>query len=232
MEVIESTGHYYTFFLMFIKTFPVGAFQCNCTILGDEETGEALVIDPGDEAQKIIQALEAKSFSVKYILHTHAHLDHIGATHTLKQKTQATLGLHKDDLFLYENIAMQAQLLGMPMDPTVSPIDHWLTHGDVLEWGKSHQTQVLHTPGHTPGSLSFKIKDDQTQKDLLFTGDTLFMGSIGRTDLWGGDFNQIMHSIKKELLCLEDSCQVIPGHGPNTTIGQEKQINPFIKQYT
>ncbi|HBF12747.1 MAG TPA: MBL fold metallo-hydrolase [Deltaproteobacteria bacterium] len=214
---------------MFVKTFPVGAFQCNCTILGDEQTGEAMVIDPGDEGPRIISELQKKSFKVKYIIHTHAHLDHIGATRHLKEQTGGTIGLHKDDLFLYENIAMQGELLGMRVDPKVSPVDHYLQHGDCLDWGDDLTTEVLHTPGHTPGSLTFLMKNAMANKNLLFAGDTLFMGSIGRTDLWGGDYDLILESIKTKLLPLSEDTVVICGHGPNTTIGQEKKSNPFLK---
>lgn len=213
---------------MLVKTFPVGAFQCNCTILGDEETGDAIVIDPGDEADRILQELKAKNFKVKYIIHTHAHLDHIGATRKIKEATGGTIGLHKDDLFLYENIQMQGELLGMRLDPVVKPIDHYLVHGDELEWGKNSQVKVLHTPGHTPGSLSFHVPKLVGDKDFIFTGDTLFLGSIGRTDLWGGDYDQLIDSIKTRLLPCSDDAIVVAGHGPNSTIGQEKRMNPFL----
>lgn len=209
-----------------VKTFPVGSFQCNCTILADEKTGEALVIDPGDEADKILSFLQKSSLKVKYLLHTHAHLDHIGATAKTAAATSAKIGLHKDDLYLYENIAMQGKFLGLQVDPTVTPVDHYLVNGDVIEWGKS-RAEVLHTPGHTPGSLTFKV-DGIGDKNYLFAGDTLFMGSIGRTDLWGGDFGQIMGSIKEKLLTAHDDTVVVCGHGPNTTIGRERKSNPFL----
>lgn len=214
---------------MFVKTFPVGMFQCNCTILGDEETGEALVIDPGDEAGRILAELRKNSLKAKYILHTHAHLDHIGATKQVKDETGGALGLHKDDLFLYENIAMQGQFLGMQLDPVVRPADHYLVHDDVVSWGKNNHAEVLHTPGHTPGSLSFFMKGLAEGKDVLFAGDTLFRGSIGRTDLWGGDYDLIIESIKTKLMTLPDDVLVVCGHGPHTTIGQERGKNPFLK---
>src|SRR4051812_26025829 len=139
---------------MIIKTFPVGAFQCNCTVMIDEKSGDAIVVDPGDEIAKISAELKKQECQVKYIIHTHAHLDHIGATKATKQSFGGEICLHKDDLFLYENIGMQSQLLGMKMDNEVLPIDHYLNHGDVLEC-TNFKTKVLHTPGHTPGSLSF-----------------------------------------------------------------------------
>lgn len=213
---------------MFIKTFPVGSFQCNCTIIGDEETGEAIVIDPGDEGERILAELKSKKFTVKYLLHTHAHIDHIGATKQMKEETGATIGLHKEDLFLYENLKMQSDLLGMSIDPHVCKIDHYLNHNDIIDWGQKERMEVYHTPGHTPGSLCFLAKNLIQNKDILFTGDTLFMGSIGRTDLWGGDYNQIIDSIKTKLLPLDSEIVVVPGHGPQTTIGQEKMVNPFL----
>lgn len=196
--------------------------------MGDFDTGEAIVIDPGDEGDRIIKELRKQSFSVKYILHTHAHIDHIGATKKVKEATSGKIGLHKDDLFLYENLKMQSDMLGMRVDPEVKPVDHYLIDGDKIEWGKEVCTEVLHTPGHTPGSLSFYMPNLMKQQDVLFTGDTLFMGSIGRTDLWGGDYDQIMHSIKTKLITYNPNTIVVCGHGPNTTIGQEVKMNPFL----
>ncbi len=212
---------------MFVKTFPVGSFQCNCTIIGDTDTGDAIVVDPGDEAPRILAELQKNNFKVKYIVHTHAHLDHIGATRALKDATGGTIGLHKEDLFLYENIQMQSEMLGMQLDPVVRPVDHYLVHGDVLEWGKNRKLEVMHTPGHTPGSLCFHTDADGSP--LVMAGDTLFMGSIGRTDLWGGDYGQIMDSLQTRLMKLDAGATVICGHGPNTTIGREIKSNPFLQ---
>lgn len=213
---------------MIVKTFPVGAFQCNCTILADEENGEAVIIDPGDEAERIVREVRKLDYNVKYILHTHAHIDHIGGTTTVRDETGGEIALHKDDLFLYDQLGMQGRLLGLPAGET-RPVDCYLAHGDVIEWGKNAKTDVLHTPGHTPGSLTFFMKGLVGKNDCLFTGDTLFMGSVGRTDLWGGDFGQLISSIKKHILPLRDETIVIPGHGPNTTIGEERRMNPFLK---
>src|SRR3989338_9696072 len=143
---------------MIIKTFPVGPFQCNCTILGDPETGEAIVIDPGDEADRILKELKKNSLTAKHLLHTHAHIDHIGASGKVRDATKGKICLHKEDLFLYDNIAMQGEFLGLRIDPKVSAVDHYLNHRDVLEWGKENRTEILHTPGHTPGSVSFVFK--------------------------------------------------------------------------
>ncbi len=214
---------------MIVKTFPVGAFQCNCTILGDPSTGEAMVIDPGDEADKILKVLAELKLTAKYLLHTHAHLDHIGATRKVKEKNGGTIGLHKEDLFLYENMKMQGEFLGMQVKDDPLPVDHYLVQGDVIEWGRQRRIQVLHTPGHTPGSLCFFNKSDDSKEEMLFAGDTLFMGSIGRTDLWGGDYDLILSSIKTRLLNLSDTVQVVCGHGPMTTIGRERRANPFLQ---
>lgn len=213
---------------MFIKTFPVGAFQCNCTVIADEETGQAMVIDPGDEIEKILDQIQ---FDVKYIIHTHAHIDHIGATKALHQKQGGEICLHKEDLPLYENMAMQAQLLGVDMDCDVLPVQTYIECGDTLECSSNLRMNVVHTPGHTPGSVCFfleKFLSTSQETPLLFSGDTLFMRSIGRTDLWGGDHSQILASIREKLFSLPPETVVIPGHGPQTCIGDEIQQNPFL----
>lgn len=208
---------------MFLKTFPVGPFQCNCSIFADEKTGEAVVIDPGDEAQEILRLLQEQGFTVRYLLHTHAHLDHICATKEVYEKTNASICLHKADQFLYDNIEMQGRSLGLAHALSVAPVTKYLEHGDEISVSDL-PIKVLHTPGHTPGSICFSLKDH----NLLFAGDTLFYRSIGRTDLWGGDYDQIINSIKTKLLRLDPITTVIPGHGPKTTIGAEGQKNPFL----
>lgn len=218
-------------FQMLIHTFPVGVFQCNCTVVADPATGDAIVIDPGEEGERIVAWLDGKGLKARYLIHSHAHLDHIGATKFVKQKTGGEICLHKEDLFLYDNIAMQSQLLGMALDPEVLPVDHYIVHGDVLECHAGLRTLVLHTPGHTPGSVCFLfdgMKIGGKELRLLCAGDTLFAGSIGRTDLWGGDFDQIIASIRERLLTLPGETVVIPGHGPQTTIAREKMSNPFV----
>jgi glyoxylase-like metal-dependent hydrolase (beta-lactamase superfamily II) len=216
---------------MFIKTFPVGTFQCNCTILADPVSGTAIIVDPGDNAEKIISEVQKTGCTVKYLIHTHAHLDHIGATKATKDKLGGAICLHKADQFLYDNMAMQGEFLGMQLDPEVRAVDHYINQGDELESG-ALKAQVIHTPGHTPGSLCFlfnglKLSEDKTV-NLLFSGDTLFAGSIGRTDLWGGDYDQIIASIKERLLILPGETLVVAGHGSTTTIGREKVSNPFV----
>ena len=213
-------------------TIPVGMLQCNCTIIGDPATHEALVIDPGDEVSRILELLGRHKLTVKAIVSTHAHIDHVGGLSKLHQYTGAPVMMHRDDVPLYQGMDIQAAFLGVA-PPEVGEIDQLLTDGDVLQWG-SLAAQVLHTPGHSPGSVSLYVPADAgkiaTAAPQLFAGDTLFAGSIGRTDLWGGSFTQIMQSIKSKLLAFEDDVAVIPGHGPQTTIGIERRTNPFIVQ--
>lgn len=216
----------------FIETFPVGPLQCNCTILACERTGEAVVVDPGDDAEEIVQKIKERGFTVKALLHTHAHFDHILGTADVQQAVSGDILLHKDDLFLYEALPQQAQLIGLHIQALKSntppaPVKAYIEDGDPLDfiqWGG----KVIHTPGHTPGSVCFYFP----QLNVLFSGDTLFFGSIGRTDLPGGDFRQIMASIKEKLLVLPEETKVIPGHGPTTMLGKEKRTNPFVLEYT
>jgi hydroxyacylglutathione hydrolase len=209
---------------MIIETFPVGPLQCNCTILGDAETGEAIVIDPGDEAPLVLQRLEALGLKPKAVLITHTHLDHVGGNHEVRERTGAKVMLHEKDLPLYDNLAMQAQMIGL-VTPIRGAVDEHIHQGDVISFGgKGDTVQVLHTPGHTPGSCSFFVPGH----NLLFSGDTLFSGSIGRTDLWGGDFDTEIRSIKEKLLPLPDQTRVIAGHGRDTTILRERASNPFL----
>lgn len=232
---------------MLIHTFPVGLLQCNCVILACEETHEALVFDPGDEVDRILEVLRENNLTLKGILHTHAHLDHIGATAPLSTATHAPIFLHRGELPLYDNVAMQADFLGIET-PQTAPIDRYVRDGDALAWGRL-EAEVLHTPGHTPGSVCFRVPgagrhgvnagsglrevpdpsaDPVAGPGLLLAGDTLFAGSIGRTDLWGGDYDQIMQSIRRRLMALPDETVVIPGHGPETSIGRERRTNPFL----
>lgn len=215
---------------MFIETFPVGPFQCNCTILADETSGEAIVVDPGDEADKIKKALQGRGFSPRYLIHTHAHIDHIGATRAVHEACGGTVCLHKGDQMLYDNIAMQGEFLGLQVDGRVVPIEKHIEHGDVIE-SSGLKIEVLHTPGHTPGSVCFYLDWtwDGNPGTLMFAGDTLFMGSIGRTDLWGGDYGQIMASLTDRVTKVPPETRVICGHGPMTTIGRELKTNPFLR---
>lgn len=209
---------------MFIETFPVGALQCNCSIIACEETKEAAVIDPGGDVEKIIDLLKQNNFKVKYLLHTHAHFDHIIGSRKLKEATGAKICLHKADEWLYKNLKMQCGLFGLPADDPLA-VDHFLSDEEPVLIGKL-KSQVLHTPGHTPGSLCFSLGDEES---VLFSGDTLFHRSIGRTDLWGGSFDDIIRSISTRLFTLDDSTRVVPGHGEGTDIWSEKHENPFLK---
>lgn len=212
-----------------LEVIPVGPFQCNCIILGDPETKEAIVIDPGDEAQTILKCIEQHGLTVKSIVHTHAHIDHIGSTTDLQKASHARVLLHKEDLFLYEKIAEQGAFLGLPPEKTMTPVpvDEFLVDGQDIKAG-TIAGQVLHSPGHTPGSCSFFFPELRAA-GLLMPGDTLFAGSIGRTDLWQGDHDQEIASIKKKFLTLPDEVIVLPGHGPETTVGRERQLNPFLQ---
>lgn len=206
----------------------VGALQCNCSILGDEETREAIVIDPGDEVERILEVLKRHRLTARYILNTHAHFDHVGNCRELKEATGAQIWLHKADLPIYETAPRQAGLFAMYGVPAIrmTAVDQFIRDADGVAVGRIG-AQVIHTPGHTPGSLSIHVPG--SAKDILFAGDTLFQGSIGRTDLPGGDFQQILKSIKDRLLTLDDDTEVWPGHGPKTTIGRERRSNPFLQ---
>jgi len=240
---------------MIFESFPVGLFQCNCAVLGDAKTREAIVIDPGDEVERILAMLKKYDLKLRKIINTHTHIDHVGANAELRERTGAEVCLHKADLFLLDNLKRQAAMTGLPT-PRASKVDALLESGDAIQCG-SMRLGVLHTPGHTPGSLTFETEwvgpqerlGDMTEtgaggrfirveprerknspQQVLFTGDTLFMSSIGRTDLWGGSFETIMKSLAQILQKYDDSTLVYPGHGPATTIGRERELNPFLQE--
>lgn len=207
---------------MVLETFPVGMLQCNCTLLGDETTGEAIVIDPGDNVPEILKRLSAHGLTVKQIIVTHAHIDHVGGALKLKRATGAPIFLNQNDLPLLRMMDVQAGWLAMAT-PEVAPPDESAEHGMKIGIA-GHAAEVIHTPGHTPGSICLYFEPDR----LLFAGDTLFAGSVGRTDLPGGDSRQILRSIHDRLLVLPDDLRVIPGHGAETTLGAERDTNPFL----
>ncbi len=209
---------------MIHEILPVGMLVCNCSVLGDEESGEALVIDPGDEIERVQRILARHKLKVKYIVATHAHIDHVGGIEKLQRATGAPVLMHRDDLPLYENLAAQAAWLGAA-PPERAEVADFLKDGDRLRFG-SVELETLHTPGHSPGSISLWMPTGEVR---LFSGDTLFQGSIGRTDLWGGDARQILRSIHDRLLPFPESTPVFPGHGPATTIGRERDANPFLQ---
>ncbi len=207
---------------MIFETFPVGPLQCNCTILGDEDSGEAIVIDPGDEISRIHRRLTEHGLKLKQILITHAHIDHIGGALKLKRLTGAPILLNENDLPLLKMMDLQAGWIGIPTPEVASP-DESLADGLQVGLDRFPAT-VIHTPGHTQGSVCLHF----APLNMLVAGDTLFAGSIGRTDLPGGDSGQLIDSIRTRLLALPDDTRVLPGHGPVTTIGAERNHNPFL----
>jgi len=240
------------------EIIPVGMLHCNCSILGDPTTREAIVVDPGDEVDAILEILRRHDLKVRAIVSTHTHIDHVGGLAGLHSATSAPVLIHKDDLELYDHLEMQANWLGVAT-PAVMSIQDFVKEGDTVRWG-GYAARVLHTPGHTPGSISLVVERDTnaaspaltdphgshehahvhapaTRRPLdsagetsrLIAGDTLFQGSIGRTDLWGGSFKDILKSIHDKLLTLPDETLVTPGHGANTTIGAERAHNPFLR---
>jgi hydroxyacylglutathione hydrolase len=211
---------------MILETFPVGPLHCNCTILGDELTHEAVVVDPGDNLPEILSRLHKHGLTLRQIVVTHAHIDHVGGAALLKKVTGAPVFLNKHDLELLGAMEMQAGWLGVPT-PEVAPPD--ASADDRTKIGLAAlPAEVIHTPGHTPGSICLLFPG----QNLLLAGDTLFAGSIGRTDLPGGDGRQILRSLRERLLVLPDTTRVLPGHGPETTIGEERQSNPFLQPGT
>ena len=209
---------------MIHEILPVGMLQCNCSIFGDEESREALVVDPGDDIARILEVVAKHGFTVKAIVITHAHIDHIGGAQKLKQVTGAPVYMNPNDAELQEMLDVQAGWLGIrPPEPV--EIDAPARDGDKLVVGAT-EFHVLETPGHTQGSISLWIPSEHK----LVAGDTLFRESIGRTDLPGGDGRQILRSIRDKLVPLPDDTVVIPGHGDNTTIGHEKRFNYFLQR--
>jgi hydroxyacylglutathione hydrolase len=210
---------------MIVETFPVGLLACNCTILGDEASGDAIVIDGGDDVPEIAARLDERSLRARYLVHTHAHIDHIGALGPLRERCGGDGLLHPADLPLYRTLAEQARWIGLLHAPQAVALDGELTDGDILRAG-ALELRVLHTPGHTPGSTSFALGDGAAT--ILFTGDTLFRGSVGRWDLGGTSLEDIVASIRRRLLVYPDATVVVSGHGPTTTIGTERATNPYL----
>lgn len=206
-----------------VETIPVGPLQCNCTILGDLVSRKAIVVDPGGDAEILLERLVELNLQVERIIHTHAHLDHFLASGKMKEATGAKLALHREDLFLWDMLEDQCRMFGIPFEPAPPP-DQWLENEEEIDLNDL-QGKALHTPGHTPGSMCFLF---ESQK-LLIAGDTLFQGSIGRTDLWGGDFKKIEKSIQEKLYTLDEETSVITGHGESTSIGHEMRANSFVR---
>jgi len=208
---------------MILETFVVGPLQCNCTLLGDEEAGEAIVIDPGDEVSRIFRRITDLRLRLKQILVTHAHIDHVGGALKLKHLTGAPILLNENDLPLLKMMEEQAAWVGVPT-PEVAAPDASLVDGMQVGLDR-YPAEVLHTPGHTQGSICLHF----APLKMVIAGDTLFAGSIGRTDLPGGNGRQIIESIQTRLMALPDDTRVLPGHGPETTVGAERSYNPFLK---
>jgi glyoxylase-like metal-dependent hydrolase (beta-lactamase superfamily II) len=209
---------------MIHEILPVGPLQCNCSVLGDETTHEGMVIDPGDDIQDILALVSKHNLKIKQIVITHAHIDHVGGAMKLRAATGAPILLNQNDYDLLKMLDVQASWLGM-VSPGEVEIDHSPGHADVVRVGNL-AAQVLHTPGHTGGSICLYFEP----QSRLIAGDTLFAGSIGRTDLPGGSFQKIIASLHDRVLALPDDTMVVPGHGPITTIGKERETNPFLQK--
>jgi glyoxylase-like metal-dependent hydrolase (beta-lactamase superfamily II) len=206
------------------ELLPVGPLQCNCSIVGDETTHEALVIDPGDDIEQILAIIRKHNLKVQQIVITHAHIDHVGGAMKLRAAVGAPILLNQNDTALLKMLDMQAAWIGMAAPGKVE-IDQSVGPSDTIKAGNL-SAQVLHTPGHTEGSICLYF----SPQEMLIAGDTLFAGSIGRTDLPGGSFEKILQSLHQQVLALPDETLVIPGHGPSTTIGEERQSNPFLQK--
>ncbi|MCK5072976.1 MAG: MBL fold metallo-hydrolase [Bacteriovoracaceae bacterium] len=213
-----------------ITSFPVGDFASNAVIVYKKDSKECIIFDPGFHHEPVLDFIKANSLTAKKIIHTHGHFDHIAASPEIKRQTGATLHLHKNDLHLYTSMPEHASMFGLVINTKIEKIDDVFSEGVEYGFGNNHDGPVfkcIHTPGHSLGSCSFYT--EFFQKPLVICGDTLFQGSIGRTDLPDGDFNTIIESIKKKLFTLPDETDVITGHGPTTSISQEKLHNPFVK---
>lgn len=207
---------------MIIEIETVGPFQENCYIIGDDESNIGAIIDPGDEADRILQTAKKTGLEFKYILNTHAHIDHVCGVQDVKNALHIPFYLHKDDLILLQNLPKQAAMFGIFVD-AVPDVDFFYGTETQISIGEL-TAQIFHTPGHSPGGVCLYFKSD----NIVFGGDVLFNGSIGRTDLYGGDYDTLIHVIREKLFTLPDETLVYPGHGPLTSIGHEKRYNPFL----
>lgn len=207
---------------MLIRNITVGPLQANCFIIGDETSRQAIVIDPGDEPDLIMDVINENRLEVSYIVCTHGHFDHVGAVSDIKEKTGAKVIIHKDEIEIYHAARDMAAFWGYEVERLPEP-DMLVDDGDRIGVGNTNFT-ILHTPGHSPGGIC--LYGD----DIIVTGDTLFAGSVGRTDFYGGDMNKLRESFNR-LMSLPDETRVLPGHGPDSTIGIEKKDNPFASDF-
>jgi glyoxylase-like metal-dependent hydrolase (beta-lactamase superfamily II) len=229
---------------MFEKTFSVGPFQCNCRLFVCPQTGEGILVDPGDESDRILKELKSaeaglgRPIQIRYLIHTHGHLDHIGGTRGVRESLATEshplssipkIALHAGDQELYQSLKMQGSRFGMTFESPL-PVDHFLEDEEVLRVGEL-RFSVIHTPGHSPGSVCIRLHENSivSARESVLSGDTLFRGSVGRTDLWGADQEEMFNSIHHRILVLDDDTRVCPGHGPDTFIGREKRENPFLR---
>lgn len=211
--------------MLLVETFPAGPLQCNCSVVACADTKEAVVVDPGGETERIAEIVGHYDLRVRAILHTHGHLDHIYCTHDVKRVHGGEICLHRGDTYLYDGFDEQCATFRLPKRER-SPVDRFVEHGDRIALGKNG-LDVIHTPGHTPGSICFEITDGS--RTIVFAGDTLFRRSVGRTDLPGGDARTLQRSIRERLYTRDLHALVVPGHGPSTTLGEEAKANPFIR---
>jgi glyoxylase-like metal-dependent hydrolase (beta-lactamase superfamily II) len=211
---------------MLLESRAVGPFFKNGFVLGCETTREGVIIDPGDEVEQLLEVVERDTLTINYILLTHGHVDHVTGVAKAKSVLGTPVCMHRDDLFLYEEAVQQGALFGLEVDPP-PPIDRYYDGPGPWRFGE-HEAVVHHTPGHCPGGVCLQVGKSGAAGRMLFVGDTLFAGSIGRTDLPGGDHALLLRSIREVLLPFGDEAEVYPGHGPTTTIGQERRTNPFL----
>jgi hydroxyacylglutathione hydrolase len=211
---------------MIVETAAVGPFFKNGFVVGCEETRQAVLIDPGDEVATLLAAAERRAWSIRHILLTHAHVDHVTGVAAAKRALGVPVYLHRDDQFLYDRAVQSGAMFGLHVEPQPE-IDRYYAPGEVITFG-SYEVRPHHTPGHCPGGVCLQVGRKGEAGKELFVGDTLFAGSIGRTDLPGGDLNVLIASIRDVLFSFGDDAVVHPGHGPDTTIGQERRTNPFL----
>lgn len=210
---------------MILERLVVGPFESNCWIVACDTTLEAAVIDPGDDADRILQVVEKKKLTLKYLIHTHGHLDHVGAMAAIKKQVDVPALIHEADAELLDSLPLQASMFGLTASESL-PADQLLHEGDHIVFGQC-SLRVIETPGHSPGGICLEVEG--SEPPAIFTGDTLFRRSIGRTDLWAGSYTQLIRSIRDKLWSFADETLLHPGHGPTTTMGDEKHMNPYLQ---